>query len=554
MKGKSKLKIIKVKEEKNQKSDEDEQSKFNIEIQNLTKSLSKKNIEISFLKKKITEDSQYISSIQSELFTLKKFYSDSSKLKRELDISNEKNQQLEREIEDLKQKISKQHKEFSENQRIEDKKHLTEISKLRGTVDNYVQKTLRSNMNELDNVKLYLQLNELKKKNEDIVEKTKQQLIQKEIDNKIKFTKLKDRMLANINETKDEVSELNMKYMDISTKLTLLQNHQLLIQLDYQTQQLEESTKKNVIFKKKISDLTKDIELHKEVEVSLAEKNRKLIRELSKYKKEENKDSAKEGKSSEDNFAQINKSSLIGDSSFNNNQPQTLNISILTNSNSFNNKFGIVNSNDYSRILSLEKKVLNVEKKLEQKKREYNDLKEKNEHIENMLKNKDRKYSGLYNFLEESLNQFFSDENIINNKEIYINTETLKHFDFSQLSKEQKYSTLIILMKYLLPLITNEKEVLKPYSSIEKYTIRPHIPKEGVLNINDKFRKFLNIKQRNKTSSVSSDNLRKVNFLNSKNVSDGLPSISLGPSYRKNKIQASASIQSGKINQSLNQQ
>jgi len=553
MKGKNKIKIIKVKEEKNQKSDEDEQSKFNIEIQNLTKSLSKKNIEISFLKKKITEDTQYISSIQSELFTLKKFYSDSSKVKRELDISNEKNQQLEREIEDLKQKILEQHKEFSENQRIEDKKHLIEIGKLRGTVDKYVNMSLRSNMNELDNEKLYLQLNELKKKNEDIVEKTKQQIIQKEIDNKIKFTKLKDRMLANINETKDEVSELNMKYMDISTKLTLLQNHQLLIQLDYQTQQLEESTKKNDIFKKKISDLTKDIELHKEVEVSLAEKNRKLIQELSKYKKEDNKDITKEGKSSEDNVAQINKSSLIGDSSFNNNQPQTLNVSILTNSNSFNNKFGIVNSNDYSRILSLEKKVLNLEKKLEQKKREYNDLKEKNEHIENMLKNKDRKYSGLYNFLEESLNQFFSDENIINNKDIHINTETLKHFDFSQLSKEQKYSTLIVLMKYLLPLITNEKEVLKPYSSVERYTIKPHIIKENTLNINDKFRQFLNIKQRNKTSSVSSDNLRKVNFLNSKNASESLPSISRGPSYRKNKIQASASIQSGRMNQSLNQ-
>ena len=52
-------------------------------------------------------------------------------------------------------------------------------------------------------------------------------------------------MLENINETKEEVTELNMKYMDISTKLTLLQNHQLLVQLDYQTQQLEESTKKN---------------------------------------------------------------------------------------------------------------------------------------------------------------------------------------------------------------------------------------------------------------------------------------------------------------------
>ena len=169
-----------------------------------------------------------------------------------------------------------QHKEFSENQRIEDKKHLIEIGKLRGTVDKYVNMSLRSNMNELDNEKLYLQLNELKKKNEDIVEKTKQQIIQKEIDNKIKFTKLKDRMLANINETKDEVSELNMKYMDISTKLTLLQNHQLLIQLDYQTQQLEESTKK-MKSSKKISDLTKDTEPHREVEVSLVDKNIKLL-------------------------------------------------------------------------------------------------------------------------------------------------------------------------------------------------------------------------------------------------------------------------------------
>ena len=142
-----------------------------------------------------------------------------------------------------------------------EKKHLTEISKLKVTIDSYIQKTLRSNMNELDNEKLTMQVKELRKENKDIIDKTKQQIIQKEIQNKLKFTKLKDKMLENINETKEEVTELNMKYMDISTKLTLLQNHQLLVQLDYQTQQLEESTKKNEIYKKKIADLTKDIEL-----------------------------------------------------------------------------------------------------------------------------------------------------------------------------------------------------------------------------------------------------------------------------------------------------
>ena len=35
-------------------------------------------------------------------------------------------------------------------------------------------------------------------------------------------------------------------------------------------------------------------------------------------------------------------------------------------------------------------------------------------------------------------------ENIVNNKQLYINAEALKRFDFIQLSKEQKYSTLII--------------------------------------------------------------------------------------------------------------
>ena len=544
-KKKSKKISIKDKDNKNpKKNEENAQPQTTVEAQNIAHTLQKKNSEISFLKKKIKENMQYTAQMQSELFTLKKFYSDSSKLRRELDVANEKNHELELEIENLNKKILEQHKQFSDSKRIEEKKHLTEISKLKGTIDTYIQKTLRSNMNELDNEKLYLQLNELKKENKDIIDKTKQQIIQKEIQNKLKFTKLKDKMLENINETKEEVTELNMKYMDISTKLTLLQNHQLLVQLDYQTQQLEESTKKNEIYKKKIADLTKDIELHKEVEVSFAEKNKKLLKELMKYKNEENKDNnAKEIKVSEDNANPLNSLSL--------NNQQSPNISIATN-NSFSNK---INNNDYSRILSLEKKVINLEKQLELKKREYNDLKEKNEHIENMLKNKDKKYSGLYNFLEESLNNFFSDDYIQNNKDIYINTEALKHFEFSQLSKEQKYSTLIVLMKYLIPLISNEKEVLRPYNLIEKYNVQYHAPKENTLIINDKFRKFLNLKQRNKNSALSNDNVHKSNILIRKNNSENLPSISRGVSFRKieGKEPTSSSILSGKGNQSINQ-
>ena len=547
MSEKKKSKKITTKDKSSKKPDtkeENPEQESAIEAQNLSSSLQKKNIEISLLRKKLKENMQYIAQMQSEVFTLKKFYSDSSKLRRELDVANEKNHELEMEIENLNKKILEKHQEFSDLKRNEDKKHLSEITKLKVTIDSYIQKTLRSNMNELDNEKLYLQLNELKKENKDIVDKTKQEIIQKEIQNKLKFNKLKDKMLENINETKEEVTELNMKYMDISTKLTLLQNHQLLVQLDYQTQQLEESTRKNEIYKKKIADLTRDIELHKEVEVSFAEKNKKLVRQLMKYKNEDNKDN-KDIKNSEDN------NTIPGNSFSLNNQQQSQNLSLATN-NSFNNK--IIN-NDYSRILSLEKKVLNLERKLEQKKREYNDLKDKNEHIENMLKNKDRKYSGLYNFLEDSLNNFFNDEQIQNNKEIYINSEALKRFEFNNLSKEQKYSTLIILMKYLIPLISNEKEVLKPNNLVEKYNVQYHMPKENTLVINDKFRKFLNIKQRNKNSAMSSDNMHKSNILIKKNNSENLPSISRGFSHRKGdgKEPTTSSIFSGKGNISINQ-
>ena len=268
-------KQISLREKENKKFDSNEdnpQSSLTFENQSFARTLAKKNEEIFLLKQKMKENIQYNEQMQSELFTLKKFYSDSSKLRRKLDVANEKNQQLELEIENLNKKILEQHKQFSDTQRITEKKYLTEMGKLKGTIDSYIQKNLRSNMNELDNEKLNLQVKELLKENKDIIDKTKQQIIQKEIQNKLKFTKLKDKMLENINETKEEVTELNMKYMDISTKLTLLQNHQLLVQLDYQTQQLEESTRKNALYKKKIDDLIRDIELHKEVEISFAEK------------------------------------------------------------------------------------------------------------------------------------------------------------------------------------------------------------------------------------------------------------------------------------------
>ena len=109
----------------NEKSDSNDENPPNSLIGqngNIALALNKKNAEISFLKSKIKENMRQNEQIQSELFTLKKFYSDSSKLRRELDAANEKNNELEYEIENLNKKIIKQHKQFSDTQRISEKK------------------------------------------------------------------------------------------------------------------------------------------------------------------------------------------------------------------------------------------------------------------------------------------------------------------------------------------------------------------------------------------------------------------------------------------------
>ena len=152
-----------------------------------------------------------------------------------------------------------------------------------------------------------------------------------------------------------------------------------------------------------------------------------------------------------------------------------------------------------------------------------------------MVKNQEQKYSGLYHFLEDCLNNFFVDENILKKKEIYINNESLKKFEFNNLSKQEKYSVLIILMKYLMPLIYGEQEVINSNNNFtDNCKIRYHFPKENRLIINDRFRKIIQKKQILKNSST--DNIHKGNtniFKQGRNSYDTLPSILRGSSFKK---------------------
>ena len=294
--------------------------------------------------------------------------------------------------------------------------------------------------------------------------------------NQIKISNLKQYLMNNLNETKKMAKELNIEYTDEANRLTLLQNHQLLIQLEYQSQQIEEINSKNKILSEKINALLKDLEIHKKVELNLAEKNKKLTEEINKYNFKNLLDNMSTNRLTTNEFNLENNLYYLNTTNLNNN--------INSNPNSLTDRCNLKKFNS----IKYNKSLRDLEKKLRIKQSEYSDLKEKNDLIENILKNYEKKYNGLFNYFEECLNLFFNDEDLKSNKNIFINIDSMKTGDFSSLNKEEKYTVLIIMMKYLLPLINSPKlkNEIKDNNTnkreINKISLKFHSMKKNKIN------------------------------------------------------------------------
>ena len=127
------------------------------------------------------------------------------------------------------------------------------------------------------------------------------------------------------------------------------------------------------------------------------------------------------------------------------------------------------------------------------------------------------KYSGLFHYFEDCLNLFYNDDEIKNNKEIFVNIDSLKKCDFSVFTKEQKYTILLILMKYLLPLI-NYNEIRNNMIDIN-FKFLSNFYKKSTNDELDYKKKLLN-------SSKSSINIKNsIKNLNSQSSFESLPSI-----------------------------
>ena len=554
---------------KKDKDKKDTPIDYQLATKNLQYTIVIKDTDIDRLKNENQDKSKYILSLEEDISKLKANAVNAIDLENKLKKVLKKNEKLQKESESFNNQLMETKSKFEEEKKRIENSYKSEINHLRVTMDAYIEKVKLTNQLLVDKEKLEKELEAANIKNKEIIMKNNEALTTIKIRNGIKFTNLKNKMTENILKTKNKVTDLNLQYMDVSSKLILLQNHQLLIQLEYLTQQLDEFKAKNKVLEKQIYDLSKEIEVHKKVEISLAEKNRTLSVAVEKTKSKnlsitsyginwdrgeinKNKKTSKfiSGQNLNttanikgNNLCILNEENKVLDTnnkiyrktiSFNNiNNNKSIFNSVYFNSSNSAYNSNILNSKnncsyEHSKIINLERKVINLEKKLSALQKDNNYLLDKNDFFKNILQNYENKYTGLFNFLEECLNKFYNDDDLKNNKEIYLNIDSIKKGDFNKLSKEEKYSTLIILMKYLIPLMniktTNDKKYSIDNINIKIQEFNP--PKKFISfsnRKNKKIKKYImntvnNFYNQNKKSNIV------VNH-STKNEFDPLPSI-----------------------------
>ena len=323
---------------------------------------------------------------------------------------------LEKQIEDIKLE--------KENEQIKNRNNM-EIFNQRIEIMNHIDLENRINKEEIQS---------LKEKNEKLKLENENMLRNLEVLNQIKYSKLKKRMIENLKETQKNVTKLNVEYMDINSKLLVLQNNELILKIEYQSDKIEELEKNNKILKDKIFSLENELNIHKNVELKLANKLRKHSQSQNfsiEYDKNKNNSINTLKKNKEK--SQLN-SKLI---------------SFL----SPNKSYSIYNESNSFFFSGQEKKINNLEKIIEEKKIENEKLKNQLSKVCYKVLCYENKYSGLFNFFEDCLNRFFNDIEIQQNQNFYIHIEDIKKCDFNIFSNQEKYSLLVLIMKYLLPIV-----------------------------------------------------------------------------------------------------
>jgi len=398
-------------------------------------------------------------------------------------------------------KLNKEKYELMVKQNEEIKKYKLEMEKILNEKDfhqlNYdkrltifEQKMGKINDIEMENKVYKEELKELKEKNKILEEAANVKLRELEINNQIKFKNIKNKIMNNLTEAKNNMIKTNLKHMDLKTNLIYIQNNKLINDIDLQNKTTTRLLKEKNKLKKKLLDLENQKEINEKVQLELAYKlnnkkkekgNNNSINTNLFNKKNQNKKLFKikknlliingnekfldsnifkhketdKNKKSIENILKTSKKKLktLNDIDSYINTKLSKNIEYKKSSNTLSKeKHNSINNISNNESLIIDPLKLKYKQIAQKKENEIKNLNIKIDTLKNRIAFFIDKYKKLYNFLEECLDTFFWELKGENNYKI--NYDELSKFNFEKLNKNEKYAVLVLLMNHLLPIIT----------------------------------------------------------------------------------------------------
>ena len=439
------------------------------------------NYELSKSKKKSIE-------LEKSLIKLQKDYTD---LKVRLNISNSKEIEYQNMKENLKEKnniitnldkeIGEIKRDFEHKKKEYDDRYNHDIDQVRFMNEKLNIKNESASKFEKLNTLLYEHTLQLEKallnfKNEEKLRMDAQQL---KFDKKLSDTK--KRMLDLINQGKKLKNKESKDKFELMEKFSILNHNSLLNELEFESLQLEDLLKQREHLDKVINRMKSDIDIHKNVEKMLINKNKKyidMIKILSEKIEKDKKEKGKEKNNDEPVNENENEKQLffgkfqrsIDNNRYNANNnilkksQSILKLGTITNKRmnmtSFRSKFFIRNNSQNSQNFpgfknkneKIIKEKVELQRELIQKTKEIDLLRRNCSHYKDQLNYINNRYSNILSLYDTALEKIYK-ENLEDLKEIYIDFNEFNKCDFDKLTDEKKYSIILLLIQSILPLI-----------------------------------------------------------------------------------------------------
>ena len=449
-------------------------------------------------KNKISQYENIFNNLESQIHHLKVIRQNSI-LKEEIYqneiLDNAKKDQKILELENDIINLKIEHEKFKNKKELE---YENDVNAVKNYYETNLLKNNTAQVVEEANKKFYEQILKLEQIIINFKEEQRKLDAKKEIEFERRMSKMKKKMLDYIKEGQKSKQYLSKEQLRLNDKLSVIHKNTLLNELDFQSMQLEDLLKQRAHLDKIISGMKADLEIHKKVEKILTEKNKEytdMIKVLStkiesKEKEGENNNlSNKKDKIENDINSKIKQFKILKENSkfirienknnykkienknranyIKNNINEEINIKNFGKTSvDFRNKLKVSDINENQDLIFLRKELIKKIKELE-------DYKSKYEYYKTKLNLINNKYGNIMQLFEGVLIDIYEDKNMKNIKNIFINLEDFQKCNFETLSPEQKYSIVILIIKYLMPLInpTNLPEKFKSlFNNIEDVT------------------------------------------------------------------------------------